>query len=137
LPYGGIDTRVAKNKKAFFMSPSLRLALLTAVFGKERQEKYLGKLYEDIVVMYLNKSISNGFLSFVPQVGKGNADFILETGEAPIILEIGVGKRRINQISLSRIKYRYGILISDAVESVEAINEDKIIRLPLSWFLLS
>jgi predicted AAA+ superfamily ATPase len=134
LPYGGIDTRIAKNKKAFFMSPSLRRALLSTLYGQNLPDHFKSKLIEDIVVMYLRRILSDGILSFVTGSNEANPDFVIETRDKPILLEIGTHKTTTRQIKRSNVHYRYGVLISDGVPSPN-LNKD-CIQIPLSWFLL-
>ncbi|MFQ3580075.1 MAG: hypothetical protein SNJ71_08055, partial [Bacteroidales bacterium] len=45
FPFGGIDSKLNKSRKAFFMSPSLRRALLSVLFGGEISENYRLKLF--------------------------------------------------------------------------------------------
>ncbi len=131
LPFGGYDTKINKNKKAFFMSPSVRLALLSQV--TERPE-FTPKLYEDIVVMYLKRFFSNAVLSFSSQKKGKNPDFIIETLPYQIIIEVGTNKKSVKQITESNIKYRYGIIINAEANDIK--YEKDIAIIPLKWFLL-
>ena len=131
LPFGGYDTKINKNKKAFFMSPSVRLALLSQV--TERPE-FTPKLYEDIVVMYLRRFFSNAVLSFSSQKKGKNPDFVIETLPDQIIIEVGTNKKSIKQITESNIKYRYGIIINAEANDIK--YEKDIAIIPLKWFLL-
>ncbi|GCD77725.1 hypothetical protein JCM31826_12070 [Thermaurantimonas aggregans] len=134
FPYGGIDARVVKNKKAFFMSPSLRRALLSTLFGKDLPEHYRGKLLEDIVVLYLRRILVEGILSFVSGEDQVNPDFVIETRDTPILLEVGTKKSSSRQVTKSKIKCRYGILVSEGISEPNLI--ENAIKLPLRWFLL-
>lgn len=134
LPYGGLDSRIVKNKKAFFMSPSLRRALLSTLYGKELPEHFRSKLLEDIVVMYLRRVLSDGIISFTSGSEVPIPDFVIETRETPILLEIGARKTNTKQIKSSKINYRYGILVSNGFTTAEL--NGNCIQLPLSWFLL-
>ena len=131
IPFGGYDTKINKNKKAFFMSPSVRLALLSQV--TERPE-FTPKLYEDIVVMYLRRFFSNAVLSFSSQKKGKNPDFVIETLPYQILIEVGTNKKSIKQITESNIKYRYGIIINAEANNIE--YEKDIAIIPLKWFLL-
>jgi predicted AAA+ superfamily ATPase len=133
-PYGGLDSKILKNKKAFFMSPSLRRALLSTLYGQDLPDQFRSKLLEDIVVMYLRRILIDGVISFTTGQDSVNPDFVIETREIPLLLEVGTGKTRTNQIKESKIKYRYGILVSNGF-SEPALNNN-CIQLPLSWFLL-
>jgi predicted AAA+ superfamily ATPase len=134
LPFGGLDTRIVKNKKAFFMSPSLRRALLSTLYGQELPEQFRSKLLEDIVVMYLRRVLVDGVISFTSGSDNVNPDFVIETRDLPILMEVGTGKTKTKQITSTKIKFRYGILISNGYS--EPSLKDQVIYLPLSWFLL-
>ena len=134
LPYGGLDTKILKNKKAFFMSPSLRRALLTTLYGQNLPDQFRSKLIEDIIVMYLRRILTDGVISFTTGNNETNPDFVIETREKPIILEIGTGKTTTRQIKQSNLNYRYGVLISNGITSPNLTGD--CIQIPLSWFLL-
>jgi predicted AAA+ superfamily ATPase len=134
LPYGGLDSKIVKNKKAFFMSPSLRRALLSTLYGQELPPQFRSKLLEDIVVMYLRRVLVDGVISFTSGSDNVNPDFVIETRDMPLLLEVGTGKIKTHQIKASKINHRYGILISNGF-NVLALK-DNCIQLPLSWFLL-
>ena len=134
MPFGGLDTKILKNKKAFFMSPSLRRALLSTLYGQNLPEQFRSKLTEDIVVMYLRRILRDGVISYTTGSREANPDFVVETRETPVILEIGSGKTSVKQLKASKMKYRYGLLVSGGASS-PALKED-CIHIPLSWFLL-
>jgi len=134
LPYGGLDTKILKNKKAFFMSPSLRRALLSTLYGQNLPDQFRSKLMEDIIVMYLRRVLTDGAISYTTGNNETNPDFVIETREKPILLEIGTSKTTTRQIKQSNINYRYGVLISNGITSPNLIGD--CIQIPLSWFLL-
>jgi len=134
LPYGGLDTKIVKNKKAFFMSPSLRRALLSTLYGQDLPDQFRSKLLEDMVVMYLRRILVDGVISFTTGTDTINPDFVIETRDAPILLEVGTEKTSSKQIKSSKIKYRYGILVSNGFTAPAL--KDNCIHLPLRWFLL-
>jgi len=129
--YGGAETRIWKNKKAFFMSPSLRLALLSQIYNINIPEMYESKLYEDIVIMYLRKTLNNNIFFSFKQENK-NPDFIIETMDKPIALEVGKGKTNTSQ--LLNIDTRYGILVTNGTTDYAIKNN--VLLLPFNWFLL-
>lgn len=133
-PFSGAEGRIHKNKKAFFMSPSLRLSLLSILYATNIPENLQGKLYEDIVVMYLTKTILENQILFSRIQENYSPDFIVETMEKPIIIEVGKSKIKTDQ--LKSIEKRYGILISLGIKKVEVDLENNIIKLPLHYFLL-
>ncbi|MEA3452090.1 MAG: ATPase, partial [Bacteroidota bacterium] len=63
-----------------------------------------------------------------------NPDLIIETLNKPILLEIGLNKKTTKQISKSKIKYKYGIVIYSKIEDIEIHND--IVIIPLKYFLL-
>ena len=130
-PYGGSETRIWKNKKIFFMSPSLRLALLSIIYGS-KSDKFSSKLYEDIVAMYLIKTLNNGIVSIAKQTESTTPDFIIETLDKPLAIEVGSSKATTDQFS--KIDYRYGILVSNNIEDTSISSN--YLKLPLKWFLL-
>ncbi len=131
-PYGGSEARIWKNKKAFFMSPSLRLSLLSIVYGRNIPEHLSSKLYEDLIIMYLKKILGSNAIFFGKETNSQVPDFIIETMDKPILIEVSKGKYKTNQ--LLNINSRYGILINDKFETIEL--ENNIIKLPLKFFLL-
>jgi predicted AAA+ superfamily ATPase len=132
-PFGGIDSKINKMKKAFFMSPSIRLALLLQFINKLENE-HLAKLYEDIVVMYLKRFFDNSLLSFSSFTKSKNPDFIISTNSKPIILEVGLNKKTKQQITASKIDFRYGIVVSTKIN--EPIFETETVFLPFKLFVM-
>ncbi len=132
LPFGGLDTRIAKNKKAFFMSPSLRRALLYTLYGQTLPEQYRSKLLEDVVMMYLKRILPGSIISFTTGSATANPDFVIETRDRPLVLEVGTHKTTAAQVRA--VPARYGLLVSGGTD-VPAWKEN-IIQLPFNWFLL-
>ncbi len=134
IPHGGIRSRTGGNQKVFFMSPSLRRALYTKIYGDKLKDELRAKLYEDIIAMYLKKNLSGGFISF-GYGKKKNPDFIIETVDDSVIMEIGINKTSVTQIKTYG-KYRYGIIINSKIKQVKFEDSNRIIFIPLSWMLL-
>lgn len=134
LPFSGLDTKIIKNRKAFFMSPSLRRALLSTLYGQNLPEQFRSKLVEDIIIMYLRRVLADGVISFLSGNNEANPDFVIETRDKPILLEIGANKTTIRQLKQSNVNYRYGLLVSNGI--TEPNIKDDCIQIPLSWFLL-
>lgn len=134
LPFGGLDTKIVKNKKAFFMSPSLRRALLSTLYGQNLPDQFRSKLIEDLIVMYLRRVLTDGVISFLSSSDNANPGFVIETRDKPILLEIGTSKTSLRQLTKSNVKYRYGLLISNVV--AQPTLKGDCIQIPLSWFLL-
>lgn len=133
-PYGGIKLKTGQSKKAFFMSPSLRRALYSRIYGPSLEDSLRAKLYEDIVAMYLRKSVDAGLLSFGQQSGEPTPDFIVETRDRPVVIEVGSKKPSVRQVVKYEENKRYGLVISARSTALEIKGGD--VMLPLSWFLL-
>lgn len=134
IPYGGLDTKIVKNKKAFFMSPSLRRAMLTTLYGQNLPVHFQSKLLEDLVVMILKRVLPDGVLSYTTGGTLSNPDFVIETRDLPILLEIGTQKVSLKQLKNSPIHFRYALLVSNGIS--EPILNSNCISLPLNWFLM-
>lgn len=134
-PNGGVKSKTGQSRKAFFMSPSLRRALYSRIFGPVLEDHLRAKLYEDIVAMYLRKSVATGLLSFGQADGAKTPDFIVETRDRPLVVEVGSRKQNTQQVSKYDQNKRYGLVIS--VRENTLIAKKEAVIMPLSWFLLS
>jgi len=133
-PYGGIDSKINKVKKYFFMSPSIRKALLSPLMVME-SDSLFAKMLEDTVVLYFKRIFRDwNNLSFSSSKRQKNPDLIIETLPKPILLEIRINKNTTKQISKSRIKYKYGIVINSKIDKIELHND--VVIIPLKYFLL-
>jgi predicted AAA+ superfamily ATPase len=130
-----IDALLTK-KKAFFMSPSVRIALLSAIYGDNIPDSASSKIWEDIVMMYLCRIVSKSMISFSAEKSSVNPDFIIETRDCPIVVEVGTKKTTTKQLSKYRQKIRYGILINAGDTEIEFNDKNKTLILPMSWFLM-
>jgi len=134
-PYGGIDSKINKTKKYFFMSPSLRKAIMAPLKTKDVDDNLYAKMLEDIVVLYLKRIFRDrNTISFSSTKGQKNPDLIIETSGDPILLEIGINKNTFAQISKSKIKYKFGIVINAKADALELHGD--IVIIPLKYFLL-
>jgi len=134
LPHGGIRPRTGKTVKTFFMSPSLRRALYARIYGDKIDKNLRAKLYEDTLAMYLKRILSQGIVSF--GFGKKkNPDFVIETMNQPVLMEVGINKKTSNQIKTYG-NYRYGIIINATMQNLEFDDNNRIIYMPLKWFLM-
>ncbi len=134
LPHGGVRPKTGKTQKAFFMSPSLRRALYSRIYGDKINTDLRAKLYEDVIAMYLKRNLSEGIVRY--GFGKKkNPDFVIETMDEPVLMEVGIGKRTSAQIK-NYGKYRYGIIVNATFEKPEFDDEHRILFIPLKWILL-
>ncbi len=135
-PHGGIRSKTGLNRKAFFMSPSLRRALYERIYGHVTTPELRAKLHEDIVAMYLRRTLHSALISYGASKEK-NPDFIIETRDQPILLELGINKTGLRQITHAGIHpYRYGLILNSKAERPVFYDRHRIISLPLDWFLL-
>jgi len=84
--------------------------------------------------MYLKRVLIDSIISFSSGNNEANPDFVIETRDRPILLEIGSGKTSTRQLKQSNINYRYGLLVSNGITG--ASLKDDCILLPLRWFSL-
>ncbi len=88
-----------------------------------------------IVVLYLKRIFrDSNILSFASAKRQKNPDLIIETIDNPILVEIGINKNTTKQISKSRIKHKYEIIINSKIKTIELHNN--IVIIPLKYFLL-
>ncbi len=134
-PFGGIDSKINKVQKYFFMSPSIRKVILKPLTGDKNKTNILAKMYEDTVVLYLKRIFRNeNIISFTSFKKGKNPDLIIETLPKPIIIEIGINKNTTKQITESKIKYKYGLIINSKIDKIKLHND--IVIIPLKYFLL-
>ncbi len=136
-PYGGIKTKAGARRKIFFMSPSLRFALAEMVMSPAMEGELYGKLYEDIVAMYLQRVLgsASSLISVGYEGDKRSPDFVVETRDTPFLVEVGTAKSSMVQLRRST-EMRYGLLLSAQAEKIVYDEKKKVIALPLSWWLL-
>lgn len=134
LPHGGVRSKTGKTVKSFFMSPSLRRALYSRIYGDKLTTDLRAKLYEDTLAMYLKRILLQGIVSY--GFGKKkNPDFIIETMDKPVIMEVGIGKKTSTQIKTYG-NYRYGIIINATIDKPQFDDTNRILFIPLKWMLL-
>ncbi len=128
--YSGVKNRINQYEKLFFISPTIRYAIIRKVF-ENNKEKFHPKLYEDIVALYLKKNV--GDLTFYTKdKEKKTPDFIVRTNSKPIAIEIGSSKKTLSQLRSK--EFRYGILLNSKGNKIE--KKDNVLILPLIYFLL-
>lgn len=134
-PYGSTYKKVRKPSKYHFMTPAIRHTLLTLVEGGSAFINHNGWYLEDIVALTLYREFSEKFASpSFYDSAEGGADFILAFPDRKIPIEIGRGKKEINQAvtTLNKIQGSYGLVVS----SSDLVKEGNIIKVPLKYFLL-
>jgi len=134
-PYGSTYKKVRKPSKYHFMTPAVRYTLLTIIEGENAFNNHKGKYLEDIIALALYREFSQKLSSPIfYDSAKGGADFILAFPDRKIPIEIGYGKKGIDQAisTLSKIKGSYGLVVCNS----ELVREREIIKVPLEYFLL-
>lgn len=136
LPFGNPEKKIVKPSKYYFSSPVFRLARLYYFDSLNPFDQYKGLLLEDIVAQILTRELSQ-IANIFNDPNSGNADFIIQTiAQKKIALEVGYGKKGKEQPkkSMTRFNLDYGIVVSNDQYCIW--QEDKIVRIPLKWFLL-
>lgn len=137
-PYGAHGSQVKKPSKYLFASPAFRSMYYYFVSNIINPDKYMGKLFEDTVGLYLRKyAVSkNGSLTY--DSTQGGADFILHFINQNIIIEASYGSSKgINQIqkTAEKISAKYGLVISQ--QSLAMGDDGLTILVPALYFLLT
>lgn len=136
-PYGTAGKIIRKPWKYYFLSPTINAAMRFKL-GKydARDRKLLGVLAENLVASYFFrlKETSNMPLGIFYDPGKNGVDFLLQSLEGIIPVEVGVGRKDKSQITKAIAKYKseYGILISNKTGKIK--KEGKVIFIPLVTF---
>lgn len=131
--YGQPYKQVKKSGKYLFMSPNIRVGLLSGVVGVDIK----GKILEDYLALIFSKELY-GLIDVHYDYGKGGADFILRFKDnTEIVFEIGFRKNEVDQVenTLKKTKGRakYGIVFgSDSLE----LSNGNIVKIPLDYLLL-
>lgn len=135
-PYASNTSQIRKVSKYLFSAPVLR-SMYFHLFGSV-QSNFKGKLYEDTIVMYLNRLFFRKINFSINYDGSSKgADFIVNLpSNEKIILEVGSGKKDFSQVkhSQKKVKAKYSLNISN---SELKISKDKTaVNVPLEYFLL-
>ncbi|KZX12140.1 ATP-binding protein [Methanobrevibacter curvatus] len=133
-PYGSGGKQLRKPWKYYFLSPAINIAIRYKMGGlRINERKYLGILVENFVASYFfkYKQNNNPFLNIYYDPGKNGVDFLLETINGIIPVEVSIGKKDKKQISqaIKRYKSKQGIIISNTTSSIK--KEEDIIYIPL------
>ena len=134
-PYGSTYKKVRKPSKYHFMTPAVRHTLLTVVEGESAFINHKGWYLEDIVALSLYREFSQKLASpTFYDSAKGGADFILAFPDRKIPIEIGHGKKEIDQAAatLEKINGNYGLVVC----STDLAKDENVVRVPLQYFLL-
>ena len=135
--YGTSYGSTRKTPKLFFITPSLRSAILNNNYPSGIE----GKKLEDYFVLIFQKVIKDSQTFGVPKlsydIAEGGADFVLTLKDrSNIVIEIGFNKEEIRQVqnTMKKIKSRYGLVFGSS--ELELVK-DSIVKVPLRFLLLT
>ena len=137
--HGSSTTAVRKPAKYLFMSPAIRMSLLSITGLDETFLQRRGKLLEDVSALHFYREfVANGVGGFTYDSAQSGADFILQiTNKKQIAIEIGMGDKEFRQVktTMDKIRCNYGLIFC-AANSVCISEKDNIIKIPHKYFLL-
>lgn len=134
--YGGGEKSIKKAWKYYFIQPCIKHALwANGGIDIHNKQQLLGILSENLVgsLLYRLNDRRKRFDLYYPP-NKGETDFLLNTFNKLIPVEVGIGKKHLKQVKKTNSNYKseYGILISNRTERIE--KEDDVICIPLKTF---
>ena len=134
--YGGGSKSIRKPWQYYFIQPCIKHALWSSGgIDIHNKQQLLGILSENLVasLLYRLNDRRKRFELYYPP-GKGEADFILNTYNKLIPIEVGIGKKQLKQVKKTNKNYncKYGILISNRTERIT--KEEDVICIPLKTF---
>lgn len=138
LPYGSNKGKITKPSKFLFTSPAIRQSLITISGQAATQQTNQGRLLEDIVGLHLYKQFvakHTGAITY--DAAEGGADFILQmNNRRQMVIEVGMNKKDTKQVktTMAKVNSSYGVVIS--ANELGTDQENKILFLPLDYFLL-
>lgn len=138
-PHGSNTSAVKKPSKYLFMTPAIRMSLLSITGLDETFLVRRGKLLEDIAGLHFYREfVSNGAGGLTYDSAEAGADFILQiANKKQIAIEIGMGDKENRQVkmTMSKIRCDYGLVIC-ASDSIILSKEENIVKIPHEYFLL-
>lgn len=139
LPHGSGAAMVRKPAKYLFMSPAIRMSLLSITGLDSTFLQRRGKLLEDVSALHFYREfVSTGAGGFTYDSAEAGADFILQiTNKKQIAIEIGMGEKDFRQVknTMDKVKCDYGLIFC-ASDAVNLSEKDNIVKIPHRYFLL-
>jgi hypothetical protein len=139
LPHGSNAVAVKKPSKYLFMTPAIRMSLLSITGLDETFLVRRGKLLEDVAGLHFYREfVSNGIGTLTYDSAISGADFVLQiANKKQIAIEIGMGEKENRQVknTMEKIKCNYGLIICSS-DSIVLSREDNIVKIPHQYFLL-
>ena len=134
--YGTSYGSTRKTPKLFFITPSLRSAILNNNYTSGLE----GKKLEDYFVLIFQKILKDRQTFGVPKlsydIAEGGADFVLTLKDrGNIVIEIGFNKEEVRQVqnTMKKVKSQYGLVFGSS--ELELVK-DYIVKVPLKFLLL-
>ncbi|MBR5503333.1 MAG: ATP-binding protein [Methanobrevibacter sp.] len=135
-PYGSQLKSMKRPWKYYFLHPSLKHALWKGTNIAIRDKKQiLGILAENLVasLLYIANDRKKLFeIYYDPE--KGGVDFLLNTFDSIIPVEVGIGEKNLKQVKKAMARYNseYGVFVSNRTKTIQL--EENIICIPLKTF---
>ena len=135
-----LGSKSTKPSKYLFMSPAMRAAVLSSGGGTTLIEKKKGYLLEDAVGLYFYREFINrnfGSVMYFRDDTEQSSDFLVERSGRKIPVEVGLGTKDCKQVLNVMQKYPecpYGLVFDDGKLD---LVEDKVVKVPLKFFLLA
>ena len=120
-----------------FLASAFRASFFQLTESISSTEDVLGKLAEDVVVLYFYKNITNFAQSFIAyDAESGGADFVIGAESKKIVVEVGVGKKDYRQVTQTakKVQPAYSLVISRS--ALQYSQEYNAVKIPLEYFLL-
>lgn len=138
-PHGSGATAARKPAKYLFMSPAIRMSLLSITGLDETFLNRRGKLLEDVAALHLYREFMAGGAGGVTyDSAAAGADFILQiTNKKQIAIEIGMGEKDFTQVknTMEKVKCNYGLVFC-ASGSISLSEKEDVVKIPHQYFLL-
>lgn len=120
---GSLSKAVRKSPKVKFLAVPIKSALLFSSGVNPNREEIFASLLEDLVAFYLRiiARERGGRLCYEP--GRKGADFVLDLGGERVVVEVGLGKSRKNQVerSMERVGAGKGIVLGRRYEITDNV----------------
>lgn len=138
-PHGSNAVSVRKPSKYLFMTPAIRMSLLSITGLDQTFLVRRGKLLEDVAALHFYREfVSSGAGGVTYDSAESGADFILQiVNKKQIAIEIGMGDKEFGQVksTMDKVKCDYGLVIC-ASDTVNLSERDNIVKIPHKFFLL-
>lgn len=135
--HGSNVSQVRKPAKYLFMTPAVRMALLNVTGNEATYLTNKGRLLEDIVTLHFYREFvtsKKGLLTY--DSAQSSADFILQTNNKVIAIEVGAGEKSSKQLkaTMSKVRCDFGITFSS--DALTLCEPENAVKIPLQYFLL-